>query len=143
MVGPGLNLGRFFVSKARYFGPKLAGFCGPKRAGPKNRLKTRFWLAQSPPKDKKKIRAGRARPRAQKFCPKPGQKAGRAKMITSIINPLNLHTRQRRRTYKNWILRLFHHFVAAVLVLVVGWWVVSVLVDETYRLIVQSHYHSK
>ena len=65
----------FFVSTARYFEPKLAGFCGPKRAGPKNRLKSRFWLAQSPPKYKKT--------RAQKFCPKPGQKADRAKMITS------------------------------------------------------------
>ena len=39
LAGPGLNLGRIFVSKARYFGP---GFCGPKRAGPKNRLKSRF-----------------------------------------------------------------------------------------------------
>ena len=47
LVGPGLNSGRIFVSKARYFGPKLAGFCGPKRAGPKNRLKSHFWLAQS------------------------------------------------------------------------------------------------
>ena len=51
-VGPDQNLGRIFVSKACYFGPKLSGFCGPKRAGPKNRLKSRFWLAQSPPEAK-------------------------------------------------------------------------------------------
>ena len=74
LVGPGLNSGRIFVSKARYFGPKLAGFCGPK-----NRLKSRFWLAQSPHKAQK-IRPGRpgSGPRAQKFCPKLGQKTGRA-----------------------------------------------------------------
>ena len=53
LVGPGLNSGRIFVSKARYFGPKLAGFCGPKRVRPKNRLTSRFWLAQNPPKAKK------------------------------------------------------------------------------------------
>ena len=41
-AGPGLNSGRIFVSKACYFRPKLAGFCGPKRVGTKNRLKSRF-----------------------------------------------------------------------------------------------------
>ena len=52
--------GRIFVSKVRYCGLKLAGFCGPKRTGPKNRQKSRFWLAQNPSKAKK-IRADRAR----------------------------------------------------------------------------------
>ena len=74
LVGPGLNGGPNFCVKACYFGPKLAGFCGPKRVGPKNRLKSRFWLVQIPPKAKKKYgRAGEGR--ARKILPKngPGQ----------------------------------------------------------------------
>ena len=43
------------MSKARYFGPKLAGFCGSKRVGPKNRIKSRFLAC---PKPKKYGRAG-------------------------------------------------------------------------------------
>ena len=62
-AGPGLNLGRFFVPKARYFGLKLAGFFDQKRVGPKNRLKSRFWLAQ------RQNKSGRA----EKNCPKMGR----------------------------------------------------------------------
>ena len=59
-AGPGLNSGRFFVPKARYFGLKLAGFFDENRVGPKNRLKSRFWFAQSQNKSG----------RAEKICPK-------------------------------------------------------------------------
>ena len=72
LVGPGINSGRIYLSKARYFGPKLAGFCGLKRAGPKNRLKSHFWLAQS----QKKYGWARSGPtRGPKNMPKngPGQ----------------------------------------------------------------------
>ena len=71
---PALNSGRIFVSKTRYFGPKLAGFCGPKQAGPKNRLKSRFWLAQSPPKAKRNT--GGLGP-GRKILPNPAQKRAR------------------------------------------------------------------